>query len=231
LTTDQAIRLIGAIAQLFGVIVWPAVLFFVIVRFRVPITELFKDAGQFSLKGAGFEASITRQREEAVAALGAAVASQNDDGDAKLSPSPQEIAAALPSPRAQQRIQDSYVLWVDDRPGNNNFERQAFEALGVRVDISTSTEDASSRLRGRSYDVIISDMRRPPDTRAGYTLLDEIRTRGDQTPYFIYSSSRTLGDIAEAHRHGATGWTNSATELIRVVTDELSRRRHAKVLR
>ena len=43
-----------------------------LVQFRAPLTELFRNAGQFSLKGAGFEASITRQREDAVAALGAA---------------------------------------------------------------------------------------------------------------------------------------------------------------
>jgi hypothetical protein len=70
LASDQVIRLINAVAQLFGVFVWPAVLLFVVVQFRTPLTELLKNAGQFSLKGAGFEASITRRREEAVAALG-----------------------------------------------------------------------------------------------------------------------------------------------------------------
>ena len=105
MTTDQAIRLISAVAQLFGVFVWPVVLLFVVVQFRAPLIELFKNAGQFSLKGAGFEASITRQREEAVAALGADVAMQVDGGDTEASPNPQEIANALPSRRAQQRIQ------------------------------------------------------------------------------------------------------------------------------
>jgi hypothetical protein len=75
LTSDQVIRLISAIAQLFGVFVWPAVILFVVVQFRGPLAELFKNAAQFSLKGAGFEASITRKREEAVAALGAATGS------------------------------------------------------------------------------------------------------------------------------------------------------------
>lgn len=224
MTTDQSIRLISAVAQMFGVFVWPAVLLLVIVQFRAPLTELFKNAGQFSLKGAGFEASITRQREEAVAALGAAVARRIDSDDTETPPSIGEIAAALPSPRAQQRIQDSYVLWVDDRPGNNNYERQALEVLGIRVDISTSTEDALARIRWRPYDLIISDMGRPPDARAGYTLLDALRAGGDQTPYFIYASSRAPEHIAEARQHGAIGCTNSATELVETVTKVLSTR-------
>ncbi len=224
MTSDQVIRLISAVAQLFSVFAWPALILFVVMQFRAPLTELIKNSGQFSLKGAGFEASITRQREEAVAALGAAVATRVEGSDAGKPPDLQEVATALPSPRTQQRIQDSYVLWVDDRPGNNNYERQVLEALGIRVDISTSTEDALSRIRWRSYDMIISDMGRPPDARAGYTLLDELRARGDQTPYFIYASSRAPEHVAEARKHGAVGCTNSATELVQTVTKVLSTR-------
>jgi CheY-like chemotaxis protein len=224
LTSDQIIRLISAVAQLFGVFVWPAVILFIIIKFRSPLAEFFRNAGQFSLKGAGFEASITRQREEAVAALGAAVATQVGGSDTGTPPDLQDVAASLPSPRTQQRLLGSNVLWVDDRPGNNNYERQALEALGIRVDISTSTDDALIRTGRRRYDMIISDMGRPPDGRAGYTLLDALRARGDQTPFFIYASSRTPEHVAEARRHGAVGCTNSATELVQTVTNVLSER-------
>jgi uncharacterized protein YegL len=120
------------------------------------------------------------------------------------------------------RIQGSTILWVDDRPDNNRFERQALEELGIRIDISTSTEDALPRLKWRSYDMIISDMGRPPDTRAGYTLLDQLRKQGDQTPYLIYAGSRAPEHIAEARRHGAIGCTNLWDELVRLVTSVLS---------
>ncbi|HEX3516026.1 MAG TPA: response regulator [Trebonia sp.] len=221
MSSDQ----ISAVAQLLGVFTWPAVLVFVFVQFRAPLTELIKNAGQLSLKGAGFEASITRQREDAVAALGAAVATKAGPGGAEAPPSLDEVVSALPSPRAQQRIQDSSVLWVDDHPGNNNWERQALEALGIRVDISTSTEDALARIRWRPYDLIISDMGRPPDARAGYTLLDQLRASGDPTPYVIYASSRAPEHIAEARQHGVIGCTNSAIELVKIVTAALSIRR------
>lgn len=222
MTADQVTRLISAVSQLLGVFVWPAVVLLVIVLFRGPLAELFKNAAEFRVKGAGFEASVTRQREKAAAAVGAAVAARADGGNADTPASPQEIADALPSLRNQQRIQDSDVLWVDDRPDNNNFERQALEALGVRVDISTSTEDALARMQWNRYDLIISDMGRPSDRKAGYTLLDALRAQGNQTPFVLYTSSRAPEDVAEARRRGAQGQTNSAPELIEIVTEALA---------
>jgi CheY-like chemotaxis protein len=222
LSSDQVISLISAVAQLLGVFTWPAVLVFVIVQFRAPLTELIRNSGQLSLKGAGFEASITRQREDAVAALGAAVVTRAGTDGSQAPPNLDEVVSALPSARAQRRIQDSSVLWVDDHPGNNNWERQALEALGIRVDISTSTEDALARVGWHPYDLIISDIERPPDARAGYTLLDKLRATGDRTPYVIYAASRAPEHIAEARQHGAIGCTDSATELVKIVTRALS---------
>lgn len=223
MSVDNFVRLIDSVAQLLGVLIWPAVLLFVVMKFRVPLTEFIREARQVRLKGGGFEASMTRQREQAVASLGAAVAARTDDDGSRQILDPQEVANALPTPRAQQRIQDAQVLWVDDHPENNRYERETLEALGVRVDISTSSEDALDRMKWRPYDLVISDMGRPPDQRAGYTLLDALRARGDQIPYIIYASSRAPEHVAEARRHGAIGCTNSATELIGIVSDVLVR--------
>jgi CheY-like chemotaxis protein len=206
-------------------------LLFVVMKFRVPLTDFIKEARQVRLKGGGFEASMTRQREQAVAALGAAVAARNDSDGAGQILDPQAVANALPSPRTQQRIQNAQVLWVDDRPANNRYERETLEALGIRVDISTSTEDALDRMKWRSYDLVISDMGRPPDQSAGYTLLDALRARGDEIPYVIYASSREPKHVAEARRHGAIGCTNSATELVGIVTDVLVRNSSSSVSR
>ncbi|MBO0821025.1 MAG: response regulator [Nocardiopsaceae bacterium] len=224
MTADQVTRLIDAVAQLLGVLVWPAVVLIVALRFRSPIAGFIKSASQFSVKGAGIEASVTRDREEAVAALGAAVAARISEGGIGAGADLSDVADVMPAPRAQRRLRNSVILWVDDRPGNNRYERQAFEALGMRVDLSTSTEDALSRLGRRHYDLIISDMGRPGDARAGYTLLDRLRSQGDTTPYVIYASSRAPEHVAEALRRGATGCTNSATELVRIVTEALGHR-------
>jgi CheY-like chemotaxis protein len=114
---------------------------------------------------------------------------------------------------------------VDDRPSNNRFERQALEAIGVQIDLSTSTEEALEKIQRQSYDLIISDMGRPPDARAGYTLLDKLRSAGNKTPFVIYANSRAPEHVREALRHGAIGCTNVPQELMEIVTKALTGRR------
>jgi CheY-like chemotaxis protein len=109
------------------------------------------------------------------------------------------------------------ILWVDDRPGNNVLERQSLRQYGFEFDLAQSTQEALETLRGRRFDLIISDMGRPPDPRAGYTLLDAIRGQGDNTPYIIYAGSRAPEHNAEAIRHGAKGTTNRPSELVSMV--------------
>src|SRR5207248_9610318 len=89
-----------------------------------------------------------------------------------------ERISELITPKASGQLAGASVLWVDDRPMNNTYARQALEKLGIQFTISTSTEDALDKLQHGNYNVIISDMGRPPDKQAGYTLLEEIRKRG-----------------------------------------------------
>jgi DNA-binding NtrC family response regulator len=89
------------------------------------------------------------------------------------------------------------------------------------MDSASSTEDALDKNQHRSFDAIISDMGRPPDSRAGYTLLDALRNRGDQTPFIIYAGSRAPEHMAEARRHGALGCTNRPQERIEMVLEAI----------
>jgi CheY-like chemotaxis protein len=113
------------------------------------------------------------------------------------------------------------VLWVDDRPNNNIYERAAMEKYGVQFVLAMSTDEAKNKLRNSRFDAIISDMGRPPDYRAGYTLLKAVRDSGIQTPYFIYAGSRAPEHVVEALRRGAQGTTNIAAELIEMVIHSL----------
>jgi CheY-like chemotaxis protein len=224
MTADQVIRLITAIGSILGVLVWPALILFLAVRFRESLSDFFGHLGEFTFKAPGLEATARRQQVEAAAALGAAVANQADvqaGGDPDLSNVADALAEAVPDARAQSRLQGRLVLWVDDRPDNNRYERQALEALGVRFALSTSTDDALDQIHRRPFDLIISDMGRPPDSRAGYTLLDKLRSDGNRTPFIIYAGSRAPDLVQEARRRGALGSTNSPQELIRIVTQAL----------
>jgi CheY-like chemotaxis protein len=235
MTTDNAVKLLDAIAKLLGVLVWPAVVVFVLIRFGSALREFIASMSEFSLKGAGFEASGKR-KAEAAAALAAAAASQagagaTPDATAKDARAAADVVAEIVTPRVIRRAQRSTVLWVDDRPNNNVHEREALEALGVRFVLATSTEEAIERIKRRSasgagpFDAVISDMGRPPDPRAGYTLLDQLQASGDQTPFIIYAGSRTPEHWAEARRHGAVGCTNRPDELFEMVLTALRRGR------
>jgi CheY-like chemotaxis protein len=111
--------------------------------------------------------------------------------------------------KAQKRI-----LWVDDKPNNTIGERKAMEAYHVDFTLALSTEEALEKLRASRFDAIISDMGRPPDSRAGYTLLGRLRASGNLTPFFICSSSNAKEHVDEALSLGAQGSTNSGAELI-----------------
>ncbi|HYB01696.1 MAG TPA: TIR domain-containing protein [Ktedonobacteraceae bacterium] len=131
----------------------------------------------------------------------------------------------LITPKASQQLAGAKVLWVDDRPQLNTYERQALEQLGIQFTISTSTEDALEKLQGdNKYSVIISDMGRPPDKQAGYTLLEEIRKRGITIPFIIYAGSRAPEYVAETRRRGGLGTTNRPIELFEMVVDAIKAR-------
>jgi len=185
--------------------------------------------GEFSFKAgpSGLEASGKRQFE-AAALLGAASASRITEGvEEKQLPKEEQarqianVVSEASKPKTARRLEGANVLWVDDRPSNNTFERAAMEALGVRFTISTTTEDALEKLRQNRFDAIISDMGRPPDNRAGYTLLDEIRKQNIKTPYIIYAGSNAPEHRAEAQRRGALGSTNNPQELLQLVTSAI----------
>lgn len=223
MTIDKGIEILDAVTKLLGILVWPAVLVFVLVRFGSAFKEFVANMGEFSLKGAGFEASAKR---EAAAALAAAAVSHPEAGAAPEAAArdvraASQVVAEIVTPRMIRRARRATILWVDDRPSNNTHERQALEAVGVSFVLATSTDEALDALKRQSFDAIISDMGRPPDPQAGYTLLDKLRASGDQTPFVIYAGSRATEHLAEARRRGAQGCTNRPDELFEMVLSAL----------
>lgn len=121
-----------------------------------------------------------------------------------------------------------HVLWVDDNPDNNIHERRAFEAIGIRFTLSTSTNDAVQKIDAESFAAIISDMGRAEGPREGYVLLDKIRSRGVKTPLFFYASSRSPEHREETRNHGGQGCTNQPNELFEMVTRAIIQGRKAR---
>jgi CheY-like chemotaxis protein len=110
------------------------------------------------------------------------------------------------------------ILWVDDRPENNVYERKAFEAIGFSFSLAVSTDIALSHLKQTNFAAVISDMGRTEGPREGYVLLDTMRKNGIKTPLFFYASSNAPEHVKETHEHGGQGCTNNAQELFDMVT-------------
>jgi len=156
-----------------------------------------------------------------VASLAAATARRPEGEPARMDVSVRRIAEAIRDvptrPRADSEAWRRRILWVDDRPENNFYERQAFEALGLTFALALTTHQALDSLGREKFLVIISDMGRQEGPREGYALLDELRRRGDETPFFIYAGSNLPEHKREAIQHGAQGSTNHPQELFQMV--------------
>jgi CheY-like chemotaxis protein len=146
-----------------------------------------------------------------------APATRVEDADADEA---SKLVKSLGPERETQKAR-KVVLWVDDRPNNNILERGSMGAYNIDFVLAQSTGQALAELRKQQFDAIISDMGRPPDSRAGYTLLEAVRGSGDQTPYFIYAGSRDPAHVLEARRRGAQGTTNMGGELLQMLLQVL----------
>jgi CheY-like chemotaxis protein len=114
------------------------------------------------------------------------------------------------------------VLWVDDIPSNNFYVRRPLENMGVSITVSKSTDDALGKLFRYDYDAVISDMSRPDDSVAGYTLLEQTQRMGKRMPFILFTGSQRPEHVADARRRGAFGQTSMASELIELVIQALN---------
>lgn len=166
-------------------------------------------------------------RMQLTAAASLAVASTRRPGqdatsdNADLQHIAQVVHDAAPNRPSMNAASRNRILWVDDRPENNVYERKAFEAIGVTFTLALSTDEALDMLQNNTFSAIISDMGRREGPREGYNLLDAIRKQGDKTPFFIYAGSNKPEHKREAIQHGGQGSTNDPQELFKMVTSAI----------
>lgn len=209
--SEQTVSLIVAMT-------WPLVLLILVLVFLRPLRQLLQRE-DVEVRGPGGFLISSRNRQAAVTAL--VKASQKEPALA-LAPDDAEAQIEVAASGVERTRRVPRVLWVDDRPSNNRYEQTMLHALGMYVDLSTSTDDALAKVTVRGgYDVIISDMGRPPDEQAGYTLLAELRRVGVMTPFVIYATSRDPAHFDESVRRGGEGCTNRPNELVELVTNAL----------
>jgi CheY-like chemotaxis protein len=222
---NQWMKLFETVVSLLQAIIWPLIIVIILLTLRIPLKKFLGDIIEVTLKAGPIETTAKRQQIiEVGTSLGAASAHWRDAAqddttqpDIEKTKEIAKLVEQLITPNTARQLEGAIVLWVDDRPINNTYERQALEALGIQFTISKSTEDALEKLKQKTYAVIISDMARPPDQRAGYVLLENVQAMHISTPFIIYAGSKRPEHIAEARRRGAFGTTNDPQELFELV--------------
>jgi CheY-like chemotaxis protein len=165
------------------------------------------------------EDNYVRMQLSAVASLTAAsTKEQGDTSNSDIQSIVDLVRNSMPAQRTEKDSFRNHVLWVDDRPANNTYERQAFEAIGLRLTLAQTTNSALVSLENNKFAAIISDMGRKEGPREGYVLLDALRKRGDLTPFFIYAGSNAPEHQMQTVVHGGQGSTNQPQKLFQMVT-------------
>lgn len=114
------------------------------------------------------------------------------------------------------------VLWVDDDPKAVELETELLEAAGIRTTHVRSTEEAQKVLSSASiHELVISDMERGSNSRAGYALLNWVNRQSSPTPLVFYTSSGDPAHHNEAQKKGAVGSTNDPVVLFKYVAKSL----------
>jgi hypothetical protein len=122
-------------ANVVQALVW---LFFAIgmfAYFREPVRQFMRQAAELTIKAGpgGIEVTMKRQLIEANATLAVAEVAKQTGVSATSELSPTQVANIVNivdsaiTPQTAKRLSDARLLWVDDRPANNTYERQAFD--------------------------------------------------------------------------------------------------------
>jgi CheY-like chemotaxis protein len=118
------------------------------------------------------------------------------------------------------------VLWVDDRPSNNEYERSLLRPQGIVFDNVVSTAEALAQLTTEDYDLVITDLgRRGSSDRsnvAGVDLLANPALSGGP-PVVVYAGTWAVRQRAQLVAQGAAGVMADREELLRTVVELLGR--------
>lgn len=119
------------------------------------------------------------------------------------------------------------VLWVDDRPSNNEFERKTLRPHGIVFDNVVSTAEAVEQLANESYDLVITDLGRAHSSdrsqTAGASFLNYPAVTQGGPPVIVYASQWGVRQKDELLRLGASEVTASRQQLIDSVLGVLGR--------
>jgi CheY-like chemotaxis protein len=116
-------------------------------------------------------------------------------------------------------LRGAKILWVDDRPENNAWERSLLKAFDTNVVTVETTRSALATLQREHFDLILSDISREAQTDEGVLALPRIREAAHGAQIVFY-----VGNLPNSRAPaGAFGITNHPNELLHLILDALER--------
>jgi CheY-like chemotaxis protein len=186
---------------------WPVLVGLVIWALLPNIRAVVRSRA-FSVKAGGMEISVQDASDQ--------LAGQLDDLREQISAlkAQQGDTESVPIGEGLRNLRT--VLWVDDYPENNAFERDALLRKQITVVQAASTREAVGQATSRSFDAIITDMGREADGEdAGLELLNALKQHNIAAPVIVYASATAVARTrAAALALGASCVTSSGTELL-----------------
>ena len=119
-----------------------------------------------------------------------------------------------------------HILYIDDEPDLLEICRIFLEDDGeFTVDTLSSARDAFDRIAATQYDAIVSDYQMPGTN--GITLLQTLRSRGDTTPFIIFTGKGREEVVIEALNSGADFYIQKGGEPVSQFAELAHKIRHA----
>lgn len=210
----QVSNILSSIAEL----IWPVVVAVLVIVLLPVIRGLIKGSDSLNIEVGGAKISVQRAAEDIRKLINDLQDRLNAVERQIVAQDNQEAAKVAPLPRPNK------ILWVDDRPDANVYERARVKDAGYEVLQAASTTDALRALASEGpVQLIITDMARVEaggnyNTSAGLDLIENLRKADDLTPVVVYSSRRSLAPVLEKlQKLPNVSYTTSPTELINLI--------------
>jgi CheY-like chemotaxis protein len=145
-----------------------------------------------------------------------------------LSADIEACVAAVPTLAGTPR-RSARVLWVDDRPANNEYERKWLRPYGIVFDCVVSTGEALEQLFSETYDLVITDLGRQGSSdrssTAGAAFLEQPIVREGGPPVIVYAGTWAVAQRDDLVRKGALDVMANREQLFATVLAVLGRNR------
>lgn len=118
------------------------------------------------------------------------------------------------------------ILWADDQPGVQSTLASLLASIDHDVIHVSDGRKALDELQKGKFDVLILDLKMPPDEWGGLWLLREIREMGLSMPTLVLSGEGSQAETISALREGASDYVtkdSAETDLLPRLKDILKR--------